>query len=186
MGGILTSRADCAVTRVTTNAAEFRWRRHRAPRRWRQNQISAASAPNSHAPAARKRLMIVCSSRSHANADNAKASVVTPAIDRSRGPRRACRRCAPHLRLARMAYETDTDSSINAATIATATASPRLRIRCPPAWFATARESPLGPIVLFGMICRSTPLNSRRYDSPAPGAKLNKHLARVARSKTAS
>src|SRR5262249_49089673 len=45
--------------------------------RYRQNHIRTANAPNSHAPAARKGLMIVCPNRSHSNADNVKASVVT-------------------------------------------------------------------------------------------------------------
>jgi hypothetical protein len=44
----------------------------------RQNHTRAPKAADSHAPAARNGLMILCPNRSHAKADNAKASRVTP------------------------------------------------------------------------------------------------------------
>jgi hypothetical protein len=46
---------------------------------YRQNHTRTANAPNNHATAARKVLMIVRPIQSHANAESAKASVVTPA-----------------------------------------------------------------------------------------------------------
>ena len=49
-----------------------------APAPYCQNHSRTASALNNHAPAARNGLTILYPSRSHANADNAKASVVTP------------------------------------------------------------------------------------------------------------
>jgi hypothetical protein len=45
----------------------------------RQSHTRTAKAPDNQAPAARDGLTILCPSRSHANADSAKASVVTPA-----------------------------------------------------------------------------------------------------------
>jgi hypothetical protein len=46
---------------------------------YRQSHTKVAKAPDNQAPAARKGLMILCPSRSHANADSANASVMTPA-----------------------------------------------------------------------------------------------------------
>ena len=45
---------------------------------YRQYHTKTPNAPNNHAPAAKKGLMILWSDRSSAKADNAKASVVTP------------------------------------------------------------------------------------------------------------
>jgi hypothetical protein len=42
----------------------------------RQYHTKTPNAPNNQAPAAKKGLMILCPDRSHANADNAKASVL--------------------------------------------------------------------------------------------------------------
>jgi hypothetical protein len=44
-----------------------------------QSHTRTAKVPDNQAPAARNGLTILCPSRSHANADSAKASVVTPA-----------------------------------------------------------------------------------------------------------
>jgi hypothetical protein len=46
---------------------------------YRQIHTRTASAPDNQAPAARKGLMILYPNRSHANADKAKANVVTTA-----------------------------------------------------------------------------------------------------------
>ncbi len=54
------------------------WRRPSGNAYIRQYHTETPKAPNNHAPAAKKGLMILCPNRSHANADNAKASVVTP------------------------------------------------------------------------------------------------------------
>jgi hypothetical protein len=47
---------------------------------YRQYHTKTPNAPNNHAPAAKKGLMILWPDRSSAMADNAKASVVTPLV----------------------------------------------------------------------------------------------------------